>query len=61
MDGTAALSIVLAIILPPLAVFLRFGLGRRFWLDVLLTLVAWLPGVIYALILVIRPSARRAI
>jgi uncharacterized membrane protein YqaE (UPF0057 family) len=59
MDGTAALSIILAILLPPLAVFLRFGLGRLFWLDVLLTLVAWLPGAVCALILVLRASARR--
>jgi uncharacterized membrane protein YqaE (UPF0057 family) len=42
------LSIVLAILLPPLAVFLKHGLGGKFLISILLTLIGWLPGVIYA-------------
>ena len=53
------LLLALSILLPPLAVYLRFGLGRWFWLDVALTLLAWLPGVIYALTLVLRSSIGR--
>ena len=45
--------IVFAILLPPLAVGLKFGIGTEFWISVLLTLLFWIPGVIYALILIL--------
>lgn len=45
---------ILAILLPPLAVFLHENaLNSRFWISLLLTLLFWLPGVIYALIVVL--------
>jgi uncharacterized membrane protein YqaE (UPF0057 family) len=44
------LLIVLCILLPPLAVGLKFGIGNEFWISILLTLLFWIPGVIYALI-----------
>ena len=43
------LLVILAIIIPPLAVFLVDGLELPFWLDLLLTLLFFLPGIIYAL------------
>jgi uncharacterized membrane protein YqaE (UPF0057 family) len=49
-----ALPVILSVLLPPLAVFLRFGIGRLFWIDLLLTIVAWIPGVIFALVTVLR-------
>jgi len=42
------LEIILAIVLPPLAVGLKHGLGGSFWLNVLLTIIGWIPGVIHA-------------
>ena len=42
------LTIVLAIFLPPLAVGLEKGLSGTFWINVLLTLIGWVPGVIHA-------------
>jgi uncharacterized membrane protein YqaE (UPF0057 family) len=45
---------ILAVLLPPLAVYLRFGLVRAFWIDLALTIFAWLPGVIFALVLIAR-------
>lgn len=48
------LLVVLAIILPPLAVYLHEGvINSKFWLDLILTLLFFLPGVIYALIVVL--------
>jgi len=44
------LTIVLNILLPPVAVFMKHGLGGTFLINVLLTLVGWLPGVIHAFI-----------
>jgi uncharacterized membrane protein YqaE (UPF0057 family) len=43
-------TIILNILLPPLAVFMNHGLGATFLISVLLTLLAWLPGVIHAFI-----------
>ena len=49
------LLIILAIILPPLAVYLHEGeINNKFWLDLVLTLLFFLPGVIYALIVVLQ-------
>ncbi len=45
---------ILAIILPPLAVYLHEGdTNKRFWISVLLTLLFWVPGIIYALVLIL--------
>lgn len=47
------LLVILAILLPPLAVYLLRGIGTEFWISVLLTLLFWLPGIIYALYLIL--------
>lgn len=49
---TSIVEIILAILLPPLAVFLHDGIGTSFWISIILTLLFWLPGVIYALLVV---------
>lgn len=40
--------ILIAILLPPLGVFLQVGLGGAFWLNILLTLLGYIPGIIHA-------------
>uniref|UniRef100_A0A7N0UV47 Uncharacterized protein n=1 Tax=Kalanchoe fedtschenkoi TaxID=63787 RepID=A0A7N0UV47_KALFE len=48
--GTATfVEVILAILLPPVGVFLRYGLGVEFWICLLLTILGYLPGIIYAL------------
>jgi len=47
------LLIILCILLPPLAVFLYSGIGNEFWIDLILTCLFWIPGVIYALLVVL--------
>ncbi len=47
------LLVIIAILLPPLAVFLVRGFGNEFWIDILLCLLLWLPGIIYAVIVVL--------
>jgi uncharacterized membrane protein YqaE (UPF0057 family) len=45
--------IILAVLLPPLAVYLHQDeINSKFWISILLTLLFWLPGVIYALLVV---------
>jgi uncharacterized membrane protein YqaE (UPF0057 family) len=52
--------IILAILLPPLAVFLMSGLGRDFWINLILTVFFWVPGVVHAIFLIAtRSEARR--
>lgn len=46
------LLIILAIILPPVAVLLVKGIGGHFLISILLTLLFWLPGIIHALLVV---------
>ncbi len=48
------LRIILAIILPPVGVFLQVGFGGHFWLNILLTLLGYVPGVIHALYVIIK-------
>ncbi len=50
------IRIVLAIFLPPLAAFLTVGLGLHFWLNILLTLLGFLPGMVHALWLVVKKA-----
>ncbi len=47
------LKIILAIFLPPLAAFLQVGITRHFWINIILTLLCGLPGMIHALWLVL--------
>jgi uncharacterized membrane protein YqaE (UPF0057 family) len=43
------LKVILAVILPPVGVFCEVGLGIHFWLNILLTLFGYFPGVLHAL------------
>ena len=42
------IKIIIAIILPPLGVFLQVGIGKHFWLNILLTILGYIPGIIHA-------------
>jgi uncharacterized membrane protein YqaE (UPF0057 family) len=54
------LRILLAILLPPLGVFMQVGLGGQFWINVVLTLLGYLPGVVHAVyIIATRPRRDR--
>ncbi len=43
------LLIILAILLPPVAVLLKDGVGKSLLISVLLTIFFFIPGVIHAL------------
>ena len=42
------IRIIVAIILPPVGVFMQVGLGKHFWINILLTLLGYFPGIIHA-------------
>ncbi len=48
-------TILAALLLPPLGVWLVEGLGLAFWVALALTCFGWLPGVAFALFTVLRP------
>ena len=53
-DISTLLLVIIAILLPPLAVFLHQGeINSRFWISLLLTLLFYLPGLIYALVVIL--------
>lgn len=48
------LLILIAILIPPLAVYLHEDeINGKFWLDLILTLLFYIPGLIYALIVIL--------
>ncbi len=42
------IRVLLSILVPPLGVFLQVGIGPQFWLNILLTLLGYIPGVVHA-------------
>lgn len=42
------LTIILNILLPPLAVYMHHGVGQDLLINILLTIIGWIPGVIHA-------------
>ncbi|KAA8620658.1 hypothetical protein SMACR_09690 [Sordaria macrospora] len=50
---------ILAIFVPPLAVFFDRGFKVDFWINILLTILAWFPGIIHAWYVLYRhPTGR---
>jgi uncharacterized membrane protein YqaE (UPF0057 family) len=58
MAGTVSsnklLMVIIAILLPPLAVALHSGISSPFWISLVLTLLLYLPGLIYSLYVILR-------
>jgi uncharacterized membrane protein YqaE (UPF0057 family) len=48
------LRILLSILLPPVGVFLQVGIGLHFWLNILLTLLGYIPGIIHAVWIILK-------
>jgi len=48
------IRIILSVIIPPLGVFLTVGLGKHFWLNILLTLLGYIPGVVHAVYIIAK-------
>ncbi|MCR9290532.1 MAG: YqaE/Pmp3 family membrane protein [Bacteroidetes bacterium] len=53
-DDTLILLAILSVLLPPLAMYLHEGdVTNRFWLSLVLTILGFLPGVVYTLIVIL--------
>lgn len=47
-------KIILAIVLPPVGVFLEVGLTKHFFINILLTLLGYIPGIVHAVWVIAR-------
>ena len=47
------IRIILAILLPPVGVFLQVGIGLQFWINILLTIFGYVPGIIHAVYIIV--------
>jgi uncharacterized membrane protein YqaE (UPF0057 family) len=56
MAVTAAdpIKIIFAVLLPPLGVFLEVGLTMHFWINILLTVLGYVPGIVHALYIILK-------
>lgn len=43
------IALILTILLPPLGVAMKHGLSSTFWINVILTILGYIPGIIHGL------------
>ncbi|AHY47462.1 hypothetical protein RradSPS_2179 [Rubrobacter radiotolerans] len=48
------IRVIAAILLPPLGVFLTVGIGIQFWINILLTILGFVPGIVHAIWIIAR-------
>lgn len=47
------IRIILSVIIPPVGVFLKVGFGLQFWLNILLTILGYIPGLVHAIYVIL--------
>lgn len=52
--GGDLVKILFAILLPPLGVAMEVGLTRQFWINVLLTILGFVPGIVHAVYIIAK-------
>lgn len=52
-------KILLAVLVPPVGVFLATGVGSTLLINILLTLLGWLPGSIHAVWVITKQAEDR--
>jgi uncharacterized membrane protein YqaE (UPF0057 family) len=54
------LRLILGIFLPPIGVFMTFGVGPTLLINILLTLLGWVPGSIHAIWAIVKHDEKLA-
>ncbi len=54
------LRIILGLVVPPVGVFMTVGVGPTLFINILLTVLGWLPGSIHALWVIVKHEERVA-
>lgn len=55
-----AVRILLTILLPPVGVFLQVGIGFHFWVNIILTLLGYIPGIIHGIYIILTRGSKSA-
>lgn len=50
-------KIILAIILPPVAAYMQVGTTKHLWINIVLTILGGVPGMVHALWLVLTKQS----
>lgn len=53
--------LVLSVMIPPLGVFLQVGLTKHFWINVILTILGYIPGLVHAVWVIAKSGGARRI
>ncbi len=48
------LRILLSVLLPPIGVAMEVGITKHFWINIILTLLGYLPGIIHAVYIIAK-------
>jgi uncharacterized membrane protein YqaE (UPF0057 family) len=51
------IRIIFSVLIPPLGVFLQVGIGIQFWINIVLTLLGYIPGLVHAIWIIARRGA----
>jgi len=54
MDARDLIIIIATLFVPPLGVAVKIGFGAQFWINLILTLLGHIPGVIHGLWVVLK-------
>ncbi|MBW6392413.1 MAG: YqaE/Pmp3 family membrane protein [Halomonas sp.] len=52
--ATDPIKMIFALLLPPVGVFLEVGLKGHFWLNILLTILGFIPGILHAFYVILK-------
>lgn len=53
------IRIFFSVLIPPVGVFLKVGFGGQFWLNIILTLLGYIPGLIHAVWIIAQDRPAR--
>ena len=48
------IRIIISIIIPPVGVFFEVGFGLHFWINIILTLLGYIPGLVHAIWIIVK-------
>jgi len=53
-DTGDIIRIILSILLPPIGVAMEVGFTKHFWINVILTILGYVPGIIHAVYIIAK-------
>ena len=48
------IKILFAVLLPPLGVVMEVGLTKHFWINIILTILGYVPGIVHAVYIIAK-------